>query len=115
MPSKKLVLGIPFYTRLWEETKEEGETKITCKALGMESVSKWLREHNPTTTYQEETGLLYAEKTVGNKTYKVWIEDKDSVEKRVQLVNKYNLAGVAAWSRGFETPDIWHTIANTIE
>ena len=115
VPSKKLVLGIPFYTRLWEETKEEGETKITCKALGMESVSKWLREHNPTTTYQEETGLLYAEKTVGNKTYKVWIEDKDSVEKRVQLVNKYNLAGVAAWSRGFETPDIWHTIANTIE
>jgi len=33
-----------------------------------------------------------------------------SMEKRMELVKKYDLAGVAAWRRGFETPDIWTVI-----
>ncbi len=115
VPSKKLVLGIPFYTRLWTERTEDGTTTVTSKALGMESVSKWLREQNVTPSYQAQTGLFYAEKRTGSTTYKVWIEDASSVEKRVELANKYSLAGIAAWSRGFETPDIWSTIENTLK
>ncbi len=36
----------------------------------------------------------------GEKTYEIWIEDADSMRQRVALVNKYGLAGIAAWRRG---------------
>ena len=110
VPNSKLVLGIPFYTRLWTETKEDGTTKVTSKALGMKSISDWLAREGVTPWYDPETGLFYGEKTIGNATHKVWIEDDTSVTKRLELVKKYDLAGVAAWSRGFETEDIWETI-----
>jgi spore germination protein YaaH len=43
-------------------------------------------------------------------TYKMWLEDSTSMQKRMDLVQKYNLAGAAAWRRGYETQDIWSTI-----
>jgi spore germination protein YaaH len=114
VPRDKLVLGVPFYTRLWKETVEDGKTTVTPRALGMAAVSRWLREEKVTPEYQADTGLLYAEKQSGNDTYKVWIEDASSMKKRVQLVKQHDLAGVAAWRRGFETPDIWEVICETI-
>jgi spore germination protein YaaH len=36
-----------------------------------------------------------------------WLEDKDSVIKRLNLAKKYNLPGIASWRRGLETKDIW--------
>lgn len=80
----------------------------------MEGIARWLREQNVTPGYQADTGLLYAEKKEGNVTYKVWLEDAGSMEQRIRLVNKYDLAGVAAWRRGFETPDIWEVINETL-
>ncbi len=114
VPKHKLVLGVPFYTRLWIETYEHGQTTVTPRALGMEGIARWLREQNVTPGYQADTGLLYAEKKEGNVTYKVWLEDAGSMEQRIRLVNKYDLAGVAAWRRGFETPDIWEVINETL-
>lgn len=114
VPKEKLVLGVPFYTRLWKETPENSGTKVTPRALGMESIAGWLRDEDVTPKYQHDTGLLYAEKKVGNNTFKVWLEDGQSMKKRVQLVNQYGLAGVAAWRRGFETQDIWETIKDTL-
>jgi len=114
VPKEKLVLGVPFYTRLWKETVENGKTTVTPTALGMAGTGQWLQEENVTPEYQADTGLLYAEKKAGNHTYKIWIEDASSMKKRVQLVNQYELAGVAAWRRGFETPDIWEVICETL-
>jgi spore germination protein YaaH len=114
VPKDKLVLGVPFYTRLWKETRENGQTTVTPRALGMEGIALWLKDENVTPEYQADTGLLYAEKKAGNVTYKVWLEDVQSMKKRIDLVNKYDLAGVAAWRRGFETPDIWEVICENL-
>ena len=29
------------------------------------------------------------------------------MSKRADIVNNYNLAGITAWQKGFETEDIW--------
>ena len=42
--------------------------------------------------------------------YKVWIEDSKSIGLKVDLAGKYDLAGVAAWRKGFEKPGIWEVI-----
>jgi spore germination protein YaaH len=39
--------------------------------------------------------------------YKMWLEDSISMRRRLELVKEYNLAGLAGWRRGLETPEIW--------
>ena len=45
----------------------------------------------------------------------MWVEDATSIKNRVDVVNKYNLAGISAWRKGFETLDIWPTITENIK
>ena len=42
--------------------------------------------------------------------YKMWLEDEKSVEERLKLVKKYNIAGLAAWKRNLEKPAVWPVI-----
>lgn len=110
VPNDKLVLGVPLYARLWEE-KENGE--VSSKSLSMESVEKWLKEHKVTPTYDEASGQNYGEyydkKT--KSTFKIWLEDELSLAKRAELVEKYNLAGLASWSRTFANETAWSALS----
>lgn len=115
VPAEKLVLGVPFYTRLWRETTSDGKTTVTQQAYSMKGVSEWMRKNGVTPASDPETGVMYAEKKIGHENYKVWIEDKDSLKSRLDLANKYGLAGVAAWSRGFESPEVWDVISEYSE
>lgn len=113
VPAHKLLLGVPFYTRLWTEEKQaDGTIKVSSRALSMSRAQEWIKERNLTPVLDEASGQHYVEYRDPNdgKTYKMWIEDVTSMEKRIQLVKKYNLAGVAAWRRGFEVPEIWTAI-----
>ena len=52
----------------------------------------------------------YAQFQSGGKKYKIWIEDKNSIALRMNLVKKHNLAGAAFWRKGFEKPEIWELV-----
>jgi hypothetical protein len=107
VPAEKLVLGIPFYTRLW--TEEQGK-RPTVKTLWMQDVLDLIAEKKLTPTWDAANGHNYITWTEGGLRYKVWIEDEVSIASRVRLANRYGLAGVAAWRRGFELPHIWEVI-----
>jgi spore germination protein YaaH len=118
VPARKLLLGVPFYTRLWTEEKQsDGTTKVSSRAFSMSRAREWIAERNLTPVLDEASGQHYVEYADPHdgKTYKMWIEDTVSMEKRIQLVEKYNLAGVAAWRRGFEVPEIWTIIEAGLE
>lgn len=106
VPNEKLILGVPLYTRLWE-IADDG--KISSKALSMEQAKKWLDKHKVKTTYDEKTGQNYAELYSKKKkiTYKMWLEDDLSLQKRASLVKKYDLAGIASWARYFADDSAW--------
>lgn len=110
VPSHKLVLAVPFYMRLWKETKTDDGVKVTQRAIGMDQADEWLSQQGVKSVYQSESGLMYAEKTIGQDTQKLWIEDADSMKLRVELADSYGLAGVAAWRRGFENDAVWKVI-----
>ena len=44
----------------------------------------------------------------------MWIENNASMEKKLQAIQKRNLAGVAAWRLSYEERDVWELIGNYI-
>lgn len=112
VPADKLILGIPFYTRLWiEKTDENGKKELTCKTYSMEAAEKWIAEKGAQIQVDEAAGQHYVEVREGDTLYRMWLEDQYSLTKRIELMKKYRMAGVAAWRRGFEKQEIWPVLA----
>lgn len=113
VPSEKVILGVPFYTRLWTETiAEDGTKEVTSQALSMDKAQEWIAEKNAKVQYDSKSGQNYVELIEGNITYKMWLEDGQSMEKRIDLMKKYDLAGIAGWRRGFESENFWNEIVH---
>lgn len=123
VPSEKVINAVPFYTRLWEErpkTEEEiaesPETEeyipyvVSSKAYGMDAADKVLGANGAEKVWDETTGQYYAEYTADGKTYKMWLEEEESIALKAGLIKEYKLAGIAAWKLGFERQDIWDVI-----
>ncbi len=124
VPAEKLINAVPFYTRLWEEVlKTEEELKeqegtdaaeypynVTSQAYGMSKIMTVIKTAEAEVKVDEATGMNYAEWEADGVTYKVWLEDEDALEAKLQLMKQYELAGVASWRLGFEKSDIWELI-----
>lgn len=108
----KIILGVPFYTRLWN-IKSDGT--ITTNVYSMKNSADFVSKYGLTPTLDEIAGQNYVEMTSGNTTYKLWIEDATSISNRADIVTKYNLAGITAWQKGFETEDIWQVLKEKLK
>lgn len=116
MPPEKLVLGIPLYTRVWtEETGKDGKTKVSSKAIGMETVDKLIAEKQLKPVFKPEVGQNYIEYKEDGALKRIWMEDEASVKARALLAKKYDLAGVATWQRSFQKPQIWGVLDKELQ
>lgn len=107
VPKEQVIMAVPFYTRLWTETEENGVTKLTSEALAMVTAASELSRNNVTPVWDEETRQYYAEYTKGSATCKMWLEDVQSLQEKIAYIRKNELAGVAAWRLGFEPEEVW--------
>ena len=105
--NNKLVLAVPFYTRVWEE--EDGVV-TDAPATTMQQMQDLIEEKGLAPVWNDEASQNYVEYSEDGKIYKAWIEDEESMVHRLGLVKQYHLAGVAGWSGGYETPQIWEVI-----
>jgi spore germination protein YaaH len=110
VPQEKLILGVPLYTRLWIETeKEDGTMEVTSESLSMEKAKQWISTNKAIVKYDQDSGQNYVEHYDQKQktTYKIWLEDELSLRKRAELAVKYELAGIATWSRFFADSSAW--------
>lgn len=111
VPSKKLILGIPFYMRYWEVTN--GKVTST-KAISMETAWTLANENNAEYTWIAQDEQYKVSWKKDNTTCSFWLENAQTIKKRVELSNKYSLAGIASWRRGLETDDVWKIIIDNL-
>ena len=109
IPSNKIILGIPFYTRLWKETNGN----VTSKTVNMNKIYTVLPQ-NINKQWNDELKQYYVEYQQDDSTYKMWIEDEESIKNKISLVKQYNLAGIASWEKDRETENIWNVIKNEL-
>ena len=113
----KIVLGIPFFGRVWSLSDD----RIVGKGISNKTIQKILMDCDAVVTYDESAQSVKAEfeitESSGKYTaggtvltpgrYVVWYEDDRSYEAKLDLVQKYNLKGAGSWALGQENPDIW--------
>lgn len=103
----KLILAMPFYTRLWKET----DGTLTSSVVNMRSVTI---PDGVEKTWDENTKQYYIEYEQNGTTYKMWIEDEESLKAKLNLINQYDLAGGAFWSKDRESNTVWGIIAEKL-
>ena len=101
---EKLILAVPFYTRLWT-TNSAGEL-IDKTTVSMKNISSVIPEGTQI-KWDDELKQNYAEFTDGDNINQIWIEDVDSLKAKISLIKENNLAGVASWEKDMETEDVW--------
>ena len=111
VPPAKLVLGVPFYMRRWEETKTSGGVKVKGYTLTMAEAEELSAKRGAPMQWLETLGQHYFTYTANGKVQKVWVENAASIERKLLLVDRYGLAGMAGWRRGHEKPEIWEMVA----
>ena len=110
VPAQRVINAVPFYTRLWKT--EAGS--LSSEAIGMDTAQEVVNTNNAQVYWDSDVSQNYGSFEKDGCTYQIWIEDSQSIAAKVQLVQKYNLAGVAAWKLGFENSSIWQVITDNL-
>lgn len=105
VPSEKILLALPFYTREWVTNLQTNQSiRFDRNMLETEQL---LAEKMLTKKWDDQTKQNYVEFVENGEKHQIWIEDEMSMKHRLDLVNKYKLKGSAVWYVGQETPGIW--------
>ena len=107
---ERIIMGIPFYTRLWKETEQDGQSRLSSEALTMAGAESVLAQNDVKASWDEVTAQNYVEYEKDGTVYKMWMEDEDSLTEKLRLISGANVAGVAAWRLGYEKEGIWPLI-----
>lgn len=128
VPASKLVAGVPFYTRLWCITPKTSDelaadrgteaesyrSKVTSEALGMEEAAAAVSAAGAELHWDSAAGQNFSQWEKNGSTYQIWLEDSQSMEEKLKVIQYSDLAGVAAWRIGMETSSIWDLILQYI-
>lgn len=113
MPADQVICGIPFYTRVW--TEKFGQSAITSEVLGMDGAKNYAKENQMTENWDASLGQNVATVETSDARYTIWMEDEQSMEEKLKVIQSADLAGVAEWKLGFECADVWSLISEYIE
>lgn len=130
VPKEKVIVGLPFYSRIWcEAPVGEGESgavtvdntsgtydskyekyELSSKGVNMEGEKSFIKKNSLSLTWNDETSQYYTEYKDGNKYYRLWVEDDKSIDFKMQAAMSYEPAGVAFFSLGGEDAETWTII-----
>jgi spore germination protein YaaH len=134
VPSDQILLGVPFYGRdfpalndglktpAWPDTssvktiyKSDVDSLLANDLFSRQSgdykVVEWVVKNE----WQPEIGVYYIEFIDQNNiVHQIWYDEETSLANRADLVQKYNLSGLAAWNQGQGRDSFWLAINDAL-
>lgn len=107
---ERLVMGIPLYTRVWRETPSvdtANQMRTKSSAIGMEAQANLIEKYQLNLIWDDVDKLYYATFFEEANQVKMWVENAQTINAKLDIVENLGLKGAAMWRRGFETEDIW--------
>ena len=76
----------------------------------MKYAQEILQDSGVSAVWSDEAGMNYMEYKSGKELHKMWIEDVNSLQVKMEEVAKHKTAGVAFWKLGLEDSSVWDMI-----
>ena len=107
VPKEKIIIAIPFYTRLW---KEAADGSLSSETYAMSPAAELIKNNGIEATWDDINGSYYVEYNKDGDTYKMWQEEDKSIEEKMKVIYDADVAGVAEWKLGLENESVWNVI-----
>jgi spore germination protein YaaH len=104
VPAAKIVLGIPLYVRSWSGDAQPAAGSYSAM------VARALSEPEVSYDYDFPAATPVLVTDPGGAPTQLWLDDADSLLRKVDVAGTLGLGGVAAWVAGDEDPAFWSVI-----
>jgi len=116
IPREQLVLGVPFYNRIWREVIGDNRVETrTTRHHGTGYTRAWFDYNDVEWEWLPDIGKYFAYFAALDDgvpvQYLVWLECERSIALKLQMALGYELAGVSVWNRNFRhNEDLWEVM-----
>lgn len=111
VPGNKVILALPFYNREW--TLKPDGTASSSFEISLTEQNRRISSYSLQPVWNQSLGQYVASYWKNSIKNTMWLEDGRSLTGKYNVALKQNLAGVAYWHIGGESPDIWTSLSNT--
>ncbi|MFE1626450.1 S-layer homology domain-containing protein [Brevibacillus reuszeri] len=110
MPAKKLIVGLPLYTRDWYQSGKQ----LQSVDLSIPESYQLISQYKASSTWDDSIGQYRSTYKKQGVTHSIWLEESRSMGLKVQASLQWDIGGLAYWYVGSESTDMWTAIANSI-
>jgi len=112
VPTDKLILGLPFYTRFWHV---HNDGSVTSESDASTAVAQILHTHKAVAHWDANLSEMYARYKKSDGYEEVWYETQATVTQKLNLVTQNGLAGVAVWSLPLSSQHAWSRLIEALQ
>lgn len=112
---QRISLGIPFYSTHWfaDYTDSRGGF-VNGSGTSYQKAKGLVDRYEAEVHWMEDQKVNYAFWNNGGVFEYVFIEDDQSLESKLQLLQEYDLRGISVWRMGQEDPAVWEVLRSNI-